>query len=537
MSRPSESASNRVRGPTSALTSFLREQGIAIPNRSRRMRREEEANAESHPAAAMEAQEETETVQVSLPRRSTTTANKRKKKPESEDEETGPVASSSRKVAKGRARILFCVLCQARFVKEQEGQTRCESCRNGRSKKAVKPKRKKLAEIKKDPLKDAVPSLQDTCISTVAKYIDEVEAFGVMSEDSFEKLSKIICRNRKLNSETSKLFMEPYRRTLKFYDCTNMDENALKNVAHFCPRIEKLDLVYCGQIQDTVLKLYQDRLHQLKHLSLSGGFLITQEAWIAFFQSVGTRLEGFGCRHSNRFQLDCVESLVNHCPNLQRLDLGQLNPMRSQWLPVIAQLKHLQALHLAWPSEPIQEEDLLHLLASVGSRLTELSLRGFKDLTDRVLLEGILKYCPQLKKLNLELCDQLTAAALTQFFQQWQTPGLTHLNLARCFLINDATLQAIVHHSGHTLLDLNIHSLELLTPKGLEVLADPTQAVFCSQLTQLNCGFVRSMDDFVLKKLVTHCQSLQTLFVSGCPLLTNTVQTNPTLRIVGRETN
>lgn len=367
-----------------------------------------------------------------------------------------------------------------------------------------------------------------------------MEAFGVISDDSFEKLSKIICRNRKLNNQTSRLFMEPHRKMLSLFDCTSkcnnkticflnvifflsdMDETALMNIAHFCPRAEKIELTYCGQINDKVLSLYQERLHNLNNLHLSGAFLITKEAWMSFFEKTNTRLQSFGTRHSNRFNLECIKSLVTHCPNLQALNLGQLSQMKTDWLPEIAKLKHLKRLHLAWPSteEAVKEEDLIDMLKNVGPQLTELSLRGFKDLTDEVLLEGMMMHCKQLKKLNLELCDQLTAKSVVHFFSHWETKeGLSHLDLSRCILLDDDVLKAIVQHSGKTLTHLNIHSLELLTPNGLEILAGEKREANCSKLVHLDCGFVRAMDDFVLKKLVTKCKSLQKLLVCGCHLV------------------
>ncbi|KAL0582073.1 hypothetical protein ABG067_008298, partial [Albugo candida] len=224
------------------------------------------------------------------------TKGKKKRKHESDDDSEGDddadyAPSSSRKVVAGRSRIVFCSECKGRFARkiEDEDQTVCDNCLNGvtaANKKKPTPKRK-IVSIKKDIIKTGtVPSLQDVCIAVVVDYIEDVESFGVISEESLEKISKIISRNRKLNDVTARLFMEPFKRRLDLYDCTGMNEVSLLNISQFCPRMEHLNLVYCGHITDNVVKAYANNLHFLKSLYVSGAFLVTKETWDEFFEKV-----------------------------------------------------------------------------------------------------------------------------------------------------------------------------------------------------------------------------------------------------------
>ncbi|KAK4522018.1 uncharacterized protein ATC70_004557 [Mucor velutinosus] len=573
---------NRVSGPTSALSSFLREHGIRVPNASRRARRErlqqaqengtDEAAqdtqteaapepgtqdtemAESSTAASSSAAQNATSSMLYNPR-STQKTKKRLRKKSNEngdgsdsdtdddnDNAAGP-SSSSRRALPGRSRIVFCAKCKGRFARkndEDASNTICPACQAGPSTVKKQARKKKvIPTIKKQAIStEALPSLQDCCIAVIAEYIDEVENFGDIADDSLEKLAKIISRNRKINDMTARLFMQPFRKQLSLFDCTNMSDHGFYMISQFCPKLQYLSLIYCGQITDKSLKAYQERLHDLKSLEMSGPFLVTKEAWISFFETVGARLESFEVRHTARFVKECMEALAAHCPNLKKLKFGHLSHFNSDWTPLIAKLKHLDTLELAWTSNEntMHTEDIVHLLSEVGSGLKDLSIKGGHELTDDMLSKGILKYCHQIKRLNLEQCDQLTSPAMVEFLDQWQAKGLTHLDISRCTKFDDTVLEAVLRHSGKSLEYLNLHSLIELTAAPLELIAgNDTDLTPCLSLTHLNCGFVRSMDDYVLMKLIKHCTSLRNIQVWGCHMLTESIPSKPGLRISGRE--
>lgn len=461
-----------------------------------------------------------------------------------DDDFAGPSSSPSRRTPRGRARIIFCTKCKGRFARKNDDDmsiTICPACQAGPSTIKKQTRKKKLIPTIKKPAfnTEVLPSLQDCCIAVIAEYIDEVDNFGDITDESLEKLAKIISRNRKINDMTSKLFMQPFRKRLSLFDCTNMSDHGFFMISQFCPKLQFLQLVYCGQITDKSLKAYQERLHDLKSLELSGPFLITKEAWISFFETVGPRLESFEVRHTARFVKECMEAMATHCPNIRNLKFGHLSHLNSDWLPYIAQFKKLETLELAWTANEniIETKDVVHLISEIGSGLKDLSIKGGHELSDDILSQGIGKHCNQIKRLNLEQCDQLTSSAMVEFLDQWQARGLTHLDISRCSKFDDTVLEAVLRHSGQTLQYLNLHSLiELSAAPGLELIAGNGGDISpCLALTHLDCGFVRSMDDFVLQKLIQQCTSLQNIQVWGCHMLTENVCSKPGLRISGRE--
>ncbi|KAL0578486.1 hypothetical protein ABG067_008720, partial [Albugo candida] len=194
--------------------------------------------------------------------------------------------------------------------------------------------------------------------------------------------------------------------------------------------------------------------------------------------------------------------------------------MNSDWLRPLAKLKKLQVFEFAWSAtdKQLQTKDVVYLLSKIGPQLTELSIKGGRDLDDKFITQGILKHCHNLKKLSLEQCGSLSSKTLEGLFKNWNNKGLTYLDIGRCLSLEDAVLWAIIRHSGTTLKHLSIHSLEKLTSNGLEALGGGNIEISknkfenftpCTELTYLDCGFVRAMDDFVLKKVVDNCTSLE----------------------------
>ncbi|KAI9318946.1 hypothetical protein BX666DRAFT_1921454 [Dichotomocladium elegans] len=602
---------NRVRGPTSALSSFLQEHGIRVENRSRRriVQHQQERSHVQHAVetSMQEEQVQTETVtetrtaerssQVqettsilympettaeSTPSRQRRTrsaaasnviarASKGKKRRKgkcesdesdnSEDEDSNDAGtSSSRQPPEPRTRIAFCTKCNNRFShlldrnRNSEAAQLCPSCLSGNS-AAAGPKPDRNPRAKKRRFR-AVPSsggivqvlsLQDICINMIAKYIDEVEEFGEIGTENLDKIAKIISRNRKLNNQTVRLFLGPMLRELSLYDCAYVDRHALMNIGHFCFNLRQLKLIYCGDMTSEVLDTYSARLQHLRSVEFSGPYLVLEDSWIKFIKSLGVRLERFVLSHCFRFNTACMEALTEHCPNLQALELSHISKLNDAWLDIIGKFKHLKVLKVAWPAEgvPIAPKSVIHLLSKVGHQLTELSLPGCTEINDDVLLKGILEHCPHLKVLNLEECDAVSSEGMESLFTSWKlahpTSGLEQLNVSRCRRLEDGAIKAILAHSARTLTYLNLHSVNHLTAGGLEMIAGKyekdKEGEPCRRLKSLNVSFVRAMDDFVLKRLSTHCPELKSLEVWGCPQLTGQITLPPALQIHGRESN
>lgn len=309
-----------------------------------------------------------------------------------------------------------------------------------------------------------------------------------------------------------------------------MDDTGLANVAHFCPNLKKLRLDLCGRMVSDVLTLYASHLRQLTSLELQGPFLVTAETWVSFFENVGARLTAFGLSDTYRFTDECIEALVQHCPEMTRLRLAELGKMQDGWFETIGRLEKLTSLQLVgteMAKQVFTPEALTSLLAKVGGHLEDLALDDFPLLNDDVILEGILAHCPHLKRLSLRGAELVTPEAMVKLFTEWKTLtpgcGLEYLNLERCTLLDDDVLKAVIFHSGRTLKELNVNSLEIISQVGFERIAGEGEGQdghALVALEHLNCGFVRSMDDYALQKIIKTCAGLKKVEVYGCSQVT-----------------
>lgn len=426
---------------------------------------------------------------------------------------------------------------------------------------AKKPVARKKRTIQKPQDKTELPKLQSLCINIIAEYIEDVEALGGIGTQHADKLSKSISKNRRLNPKTVQLFLEPEIDSLSLYDCSKLHSDSLQSIATFSPLIRTLNLQLCGQLDNKALDAWSTKLKHLQSIELYGPYLVRVEAWHRFFENVGSRLTSFKIRESPRFNLGCIEKMVEHCPNIEELGLAQIGPLNGEALKPLHAYTNLRYLDVSDPGvtspgvppESLQNDDVIELLSHVGANLKFLNIGGNADLTDRVILEGILPYCPSLRHLRIGGCEQIHGDALTILFDSFSArncPGLQTLHLDRCLKFDDAALCALIQHSGPYLSSLNLNSCDKLSKDALKCIAPGTPypelprvtsfgipveedeaardgevaastkfdrelSVGCPSLETLDLGFVRAMDDDVITTILDGAKKLKEIKVFG----------------------
>ncbi|KAI0825428.1 hypothetical protein BC629DRAFT_715 [Irpex lacteus] len=472
---------NNVRGPTSALTEFLRESGITPTTIARRVRTREVEQPVAGPSTEGQAadvaendqpaqEEEKEYASDNLDdtdtekpppakKRKLTKAQEAKQKAAAKkaaaakkkkggddddysDNEDEDAYTALSKMWKDKTRppnggFCTCAKCGKQFTVTKYTQPAtpppgylCHPCFKSSSSSSSDPFKKPLAPRKRKTAdkrsitnfeERRIASLASLCVGIVSKHIDDVEALGEVGSVNLERIAKAIARDRSLTSENVKLLYDVANTTLTLYDATNLTPPALTTLPLLNPSLTSLRLDFCGRLTSSVLTSWSTSLPHLRRLELLGPFLVHPEAWCSFFENHG-KLEGFLVTQSPRFDLSCVESLVSHCPSLKELRLKEIGLMSESFLEPLKSLQSLTYLDISHPGSPdaLSSSSLISLMKSIGAGLEHLNLSGNVGVDDAFLMRGVKPYTRVLGELVLEGVGELTDEGVARFFDTWR---------------------------------------------------------------------------------------------------------------------
>lgn len=454
--------------------------------------------------------------------------------------------------------IAYCGMCKMKFTitsytKMSDKGPLCHRCgptykgQNGPGSAAKAKPTPKKKQVRRKNLQDGIrqsfPSLQSYCIEVISRHIEDVEALGHIGLSNMDAISKSICKNRSLNPRTLQLFLSPSITTLSLYDCSKLDSESLQSLATFAPNLEHINLQLCGMLDNDAMDAWAKKLPKLKSVELYGPFLVRKEAWHRFFEAVGARLESFKIRESPRFDLSCVEAMVKFCPNVRELGLAQIGPLDKTMLqPLESYGEQLTYLDVSDPGvsapgippKSLEDDEVVSLIRAVGKNLVHLDVSKNIDLTDRIVKEAIEPQCHKLKTLRLIGCEKLEAKTVADMFSTWakqKVPGISYLHLDRMLKVDDSLMEPMLTHSASELVELSLNSVDGITDKGLEVLAN---AKNLSRLDVLDLSFVRAVDDDSLEKICRNLTSLKKVSVFGCNRISDFLRSER-VRIVGKE--
>ncbi|KAF8583143.1 RNI-like protein [Ramaria rubella] len=417
----------------------------------------------------------------------------------------------------------------------------CHSCAKASGtdpfKKPATPRKRKDPAEKRKVVSfeetEKVKTLATMCIDVIGKHIEDVEALGDIGTVNMDEIARVIAKNRSLTPQNSQLFYDVKNTSLTLYDVTNLHPDSFCALGSLNPNLESLRLDFCGRMTNEALLHWSAHMPSLARVELLGPFLVRVPGWISFFERMGPRLRGFLITQSPRFDLECVETLVKYSPTLKELRLSEIGKLSDEFIPHLATLSHLTYLDLSKPSHSLSDDAVQELLQAVGTNLTHLSLTGNEALTDATLLDGILPHVTNLISMSLSNVPLVTDQGFSEFFNSWsENPPLEYLDLSRNHLPSSAALAATLAHSAKGLSELSINGWREASTESLLELGSKA-----SNLTKIDLGWCRGVDDFVIKGLLDGCGKLREIKCYGCNRVTENCPRKSSVKIFGVESH
>ncbi|QRW13231.1 DNA-dependent ATPase [Ceratobasidium sp. AG-Ba] len=400
-----------------------------------------------------------------------------------------------------------------------------------RGRKPVAEKRKIVNFEQKDVFK----SLATNCIEIIAKHIDNLEALGDIGQINMDRIAKILAKQRSLTESTAKLFYDVENTSLTLYDASRLEPSAFHTLIGLNPNLRSLILKFCRGVDCTVLPKFASHLPHLTHLEIFGAFLARAPSFVEFFNEIGGRLEHFLLSHSPRFDLDCCQAMVKNCANnLTELRLCYVGKLDDSWLPLLHTCTNLKRLELAFPGgdASLTDEPTIELLRTIGTNLEYLNLGGHHSLTDDVLLEGVMPHIAQLKALKMSNSPSLTDEGVSRFFTEYNTQAeFECIKMRQNSTLGSESLRALLGRPTACIMrELVINGWKDVDEESCRMIPKS-----CPELRKLDVGFVRVVDDYLMKDLLEGLTKVEEISCFGCNRVTESCPKKAGVNIYGVE--
>lgn len=267
---------------------------------------------------------------------------------------------------------------------------------------------------------------------------------------------------------------------------------------------------------------------KIRQLQLGASNLIGDDTWDLMFKSLGPQLESLKLSELNdSFNDEVVETMAEHCRQLQRLKLRTCLKVREPSLLSISRMATLEHLTLAI-GQDASSQTLVALIQNLGPSLKTLCLESYAEADDDVL-EAIHRNCCKLSKLRLTGSVICSDGGFAKLFTSWENPSLQYIDLSDNRDLENADpdgpadapiglssegFKALMKHSGSRLERLNVHSCRHISHEALSEVFDGRLQY--PALKDIDLSFVTVVDDFIMTGIFKSCPNLAKLAVFAC---------------------
>ena len=441
-----------------------------------------------------------------------------------------------------------CALCSKRFtvtpysVAGTDGGLLCPSCgrkiskeREGQSLPKKKPPRKQTGGIgsrraAQSRILDGdigTKSLATLCVHVLAKNVDMADDLGDLPEHLVDKIARLFSKRRLLSSDTLPLFVRPYTEALRIYDGAKLGNQDLVKIFQTAGKLNRLKIRCAIQFKDEVMDYLISRNTSIESFYLHGANLLSEEKWHEFLRSKGSILKELQVYYTDRhFGDETIKLLATATPNLERLKVENNQKVTNLGVTSMSALRSLKHLGFQLHNK-ISSEALVAIASSLGPDLQTLSFKIVPD-ADDAALQAIHNSCRSLVKLRITESEKMTDDGFVALFNNWQNPGLQHLDLQKCRHLdamsprsNDKRIglcsegfKALMAHSGHRLRFLNVHACRHISKEAFEEVF--SEMADYPELRELEISFCEEVTDYIVGCIFRACPNIKEVNVFGC---------------------
>ncbi|KAK7896193.1 hypothetical protein WMY93_021518 [Mugilogobius chulae] len=334
--------------------------------------------------------------------------------------------------------------------------------------------------------------------------------------------------------------------------CTNITNQALRELSRNCLNLQYLSLAYCSRFTDQgFLYLTTGRgCHNLVHLNLSGctqallsrchclsaiSLMDAPNISDSTFKAIAevVKLRTFNIEGNNQLTDVGWKVLCSSSQGLRRLHAAECTRLNNDSLRSIGTLRHLHYLDISmcnnvgnvgikYLTDGLSAPKIRELNISNCSRITDLAVRRIA-LRLTKLYHLNLSYCGGLSDKALEFLSDSSICSLDISGCSIQDEGLAALErvylkklvLAECIFVTDLGIENLCRNVKY-LEDVDISYCAALTDRAIRTLS-----FHCRGLTALKMTACSKMTDMGIHYLTTGAPYLRQLDVSGCIYLTD----------------